>query len=153
MPFCACFAAPPPPPPTLAPHSEKYYKDLLRRHLYPDARSVKLPGGVTDLTTDGAHVEVKRWELWKEALGQLLVYDDELPRATKAVYFYGPTLRPATRAAAVGHLLKHGMRVYELAATPSGEGIEVRDAGMAAAAEGATLHVLPAPIVVTSNAV
>ncbi len=41
--------------------------------------------GETDITTDRAHIELKRWELYKHALGQLVFYRTSNPRTLSLV--------------------------------------------------------------------
>lgn len=65
------------------------------------------------MTTDTAHIEVKRWENWKDALGQLIVYGDEMPREELIVYFYGD-FPVNSKETAVKHLQFHQIAVYDL---------------------------------------
>lgn len=93
--------------------NEKFYKDLLKKELYPDARQIRLKGGHTDLSDDTHHVEVKRWDSWKEALGQLLVYNHECPKESLAVYFYG-NAKENLKTLAAEHLQRFGIRTYDI---------------------------------------
>lgn len=52
---------------------EVYYQRILEKHL--DGKHKKLDCGVTDITTDTMHAEIKEWKKWKEAVGQLLSYN------------------------------------------------------------------------------
>lgn len=49
----------------------------------------RLPSGVTDITTDEFHAEIKNWDGWKEAVGQLLVYNSDDERKELRLYFFG----------------------------------------------------------------
>lgn len=47
-----------------------------------------LQSGITNITTDTIHAEIKRWNRYKEAIGQLLVYNKKLPREQLQVYLF-----------------------------------------------------------------
>lgn len=49
-----------------------YQHALQARYGYGHKR---LPSGISDVTTADRHIEIKRWCLYKQALGQLLAYD------------------------------------------------------------------------------
>jgi len=51
-----------------------------RRNLY----------GITDITTDDAHIEIKKWSDYKTALGQLIAYNHGERKKDLYVYFFGP---------------------------------------------------------------
>ncbi len=54
--------------------------------------------GRSDIITSlygGVIFEVKRWPQWKDALGQVLVYNSKLRKATMYVHCFGPT--PTTK--------------------------------------------------------
>lgn len=66
---------------------EPYYQTILER--YYSATHKKLNCGVTDITTDTFHAEIKEWPSWKEAFGQLMVYNTEDPRDNLICFFFG----------------------------------------------------------------
>jgi hypothetical protein len=45
--------------------------------------------GVTDITTEDFHAEIKIWTSWKQVLGQLLAYNKACPKLELRAYFYG----------------------------------------------------------------
>lgn len=94
-------------------YTEKFYKDLLKKHVYPTAKGLHLKAGVTDFTNDTEHIEVKRWDSWKDALGHMLVIREEAHREKSRVYFYG-TLSEDTKALATKYLNQWGIDVQEL---------------------------------------
>lgn len=49
-----------------------YQHALVAKHGHGHKR---LPSGISDVTTPDRHIEIKRWPLYKQALGQLLAYD------------------------------------------------------------------------------
>ena len=51
--------------------------------------------GTTDITTEDAHIEIKRWGKFQEVLGQLQKYQAAQPRPRSCVYFFGP--KPASK--------------------------------------------------------
>ena len=66
---------------------ESFYQKLLENHY--NATHKKLPSGITDITTDNMHAEVKNWECYKEAKGQLDFYNLDDPKEELHVYFFG----------------------------------------------------------------
>lgn len=55
--------------------NEQFYQEIMERQF-----NKTLNIGITDITTDDAHYEIKRWSCWKEALSQLQLYNDEDPK-------------------------------------------------------------------------
>ena len=45
--------------------------------------------GTTDITTDDAHIEIKKWSSYQSVPGQLSKYQMGLPRPRSCVYFFG----------------------------------------------------------------
>ena len=69
---------------------EKYYQNILEKTL--GARRLHIKGlGITDLTTEDAHIEIKKWNRFHEVVGQLEKYNLRAPRKYKRVYFFGPS--------------------------------------------------------------
>ena len=52
---------------------EKFFQKVLES-IYGGSH-MKFEGGESDITTDDAHVEIKRWTCWKEIEGQLSAYN------------------------------------------------------------------------------
>lgn len=69
-------------------HKETY-QHLLKIHRFPGATHRKLACGISDITTDTVHAEIKHYSGWKEAIGQLTAYNAVLPRPELHVYFFG----------------------------------------------------------------
>lgn len=67
---------------------EKHYQAILERLL--SAKRMHIRGvGVTDLTTDDAHIEIKDFMVYHMVPGQLAKYNHVVPRARKCAYFFG----------------------------------------------------------------
>ena len=45
--------------------------------------------GITDVTTDSCHAEIKEWPSWKEAIGQLTCYNIADPKEKLEMYMFG----------------------------------------------------------------
>jgi hypothetical protein len=70
--------------------NERYYQRLLEERL--GAKHHHLSGiGTTDLTTDDAHIEIKKWSDYDDVPGQLAKYEQKLHRARKMACMFGPT--------------------------------------------------------------
>jgi hypothetical protein len=66
---------------------ESLFQSILEDHLKGCHRKVK--SGITDVTTDCFHAELKEWCSWKEAIGQLLSYNIDDPKSELRVYLFG----------------------------------------------------------------
>ena len=58
--------------------NEQFYQEIMERQFNAAHKTLNI--GITDITTDDAHYEIKRWSCWKEALSQLQLYNDEDPK-------------------------------------------------------------------------
>lgn len=67
--------------------SEKFYQMLLESYL--GGTHKRLSCGITDITTDSCHAEIKEWSSWKEAVGQLTCYNIVDPKPMLAMYMFG----------------------------------------------------------------
>jgi hypothetical protein len=67
--------------------NEKFYQLLLENYLGGTHKTLSC--GITDITTDTCHVEIKEWPLWKEAIGQLTCYNAADPKDTLEMYMFG----------------------------------------------------------------
>lgn len=67
--------------------SEKFYQLLLEDYLEGTHKS--LPCGITDITTDKLHAEIKEWSKWKAAVGQVLCYNHKDPKEKMQIYLFG----------------------------------------------------------------
>lgn len=67
--------------------NELFYQSILEK--YYNASHKTLPLGITDITTEDAHIEIKNWDSWKEALSQLQIYNDCDPKQYLRVCFFG----------------------------------------------------------------
>lgn len=68
--------------------NENYYQRFLERKLSATHKRTKF--GITDITTDTEHIEIKHWRNYKAALGQLLSYNFK-DNKNLCVYFFGHT--------------------------------------------------------------
>ena len=70
------------------PKNENYYQNLLEQ--LTNGKHMHIPGiGRTDVTTNDAHMEIKRWHRYQEVPGQLAKYQSKCPRPRSVVYFFG----------------------------------------------------------------
>lgn len=66
--------------------NENYYQKFLEK--YFNASHQKTKFGITDISTNNQHIEIKHWRNYKAALGQLLSYNFDNNKLL-AVYFFG----------------------------------------------------------------
>ena len=72
-------------------YNEKFYQKVVEKYLSGEHKRVK--SGITDVTNDTTHAEIKRWEDYKQALGQILSYDMDDPKEILQVYLFGKTVK------------------------------------------------------------
>jgi hypothetical protein len=68
--------------------NEAYYQRLLETYFKAGHKKIGKVG-ITDITTDTSHIEIKKWDCWKEAIGQLFVYNNHCPRDDLQVHLFG----------------------------------------------------------------
>lgn len=68
-------------------NKEEFFQILLE--IFYKSTHKNLEIGVTDITTDNMHGEIKRWNCWKESIGQLLAYNKDCPKDNLNVYLFG----------------------------------------------------------------
>lgn len=67
--------------------SERFYQLLLETYLKGTHKT--LDCGITDVTNEECHAEIKEWSCWKDAIGQLLSYNYCDNKEKLRVYFFG----------------------------------------------------------------
>jgi hypothetical protein len=98
------------PQPTEQKRKEMFYQNILEEVF--DCTHKRVPFGVTDITTQNCHKEIKEWGCWKEALGQLLHYNRVDKKEKLEVYFFGK-YSPEAKANAYETLKLYDIVVYE----------------------------------------
>lgn len=89
--------------------SEKVYQKLLEKHLGGTHKT--LDCGITDITTDDFHAEIKHWPDWKAGVGQLKVYNASDPRPSLRLYLFG---KAVNNKRDVGYILDNDIDVFEV---------------------------------------
>jgi hypothetical protein len=67
---------------------EKHYQKHLSK-LLNGATHLKNKFGITDITNDNCHIEIKNWQNYKACLGQILAYNLGDPKNTLIAAFFG----------------------------------------------------------------
>lgn len=96
---------------------EPFYQMLLEPIL--SGTHKKLPCGITDITTDDTHVEIKEWRCWKEAVGQLTCYNEDDPKPYLAIYLFGK-YGDKCKHNAIRICTARGFKMYDLVDTDYG---------------------------------
>lgn len=91
--------------------NESFYQMILEELLKGEHK--KLKSGITDITNDTLHAEIKNWDSWKYAIGQLSVYNNEDPRDTLQIYFFGKTPNKQTKSIIYTHCKYQNINPYE----------------------------------------
>jgi hypothetical protein len=66
---------------------EKFYQAIVEKYLGGTHKTLSC--GVTDVTSDTCHAEIKEWKCWKEAVGQLTCYNAVDPKDCLQLYLFG----------------------------------------------------------------
>lgn len=66
---------------------EAFYQMHLEKYL--GGTHKRLKSGITDISTDNTLAEIKRWSCYKEAIGQLVCYNQEDPKDNIHLYLFG----------------------------------------------------------------
>ena len=67
--------------------NEAFYQAILEKFLMGTHK--KLQSGITDITTDTCHAEIKEWCCYKEGIGQLMAYNVCDPKELLEMYMFG----------------------------------------------------------------
>jgi hypothetical protein len=70
--------------------TEAFYQPVVEKYLGGGHKNLRF--GVTDVTTDDAHAEIKNWECMHEAVGQLLLYNFLDPKKELHIYLFGTNI-------------------------------------------------------------
>lgn len=89
---------------------EKHYQALVEK--MTNGTHKRLECGVTDITTNEFHAEIKRWIAWKEALGQILAYNCFDEKCELRVYFFGEYSKK-NKDIAIKAFKKHNIKCYQ----------------------------------------
>ena len=66
---------------------ESYYQLHLENYL--NGKHMRLKSGITDITNDDMHAEIKIWKDWSDAIGQLQRYCYHEHRKELRLYLFG----------------------------------------------------------------
>lgn len=67
--------------------NEAFYQSILEKYLGKSHKSIEV--GITDVTTDICHAEIKEWKNYKEAVGQLIIYNSCDKKEKLEMYMFG----------------------------------------------------------------
>jgi hypothetical protein len=90
--------------------NEPFYQAILENHF--NASHKTLRSGITDITTDKMHAEIKAWDCWKESIGQLISYNTVDPREELHVYLFGK-YSPTSKQTAIEVFSANNFKVFD----------------------------------------
>lgn len=91
--------------------NESFYQAIVEKFL--GASHKRLLVGITDITTDNCHAEIKDWRHWKEAVGQVMCYNAVEPKNEMHLYCFGP-YKDFCKNEAIKVLQRLGIQVFEI---------------------------------------
>jgi hypothetical protein len=74
---------------TVSLSSEKKIQKKLASLLIGSSKEVPTPAGRIDILTSKEIIEIKEWQRWKEAVGQIICYGNYYPSHRKRIHFFG----------------------------------------------------------------
>lgn len=96
--------------------NENYYQKFLEKHFSASHKKTKC--GITDISTDYEHIEIKHWKNYKSALGQLLSYNYN-DNKSLAAYFFG-SISDEQKKIVIDLYSSKNISIYEFAETIDG---------------------------------
>jgi hypothetical protein len=100
----------------LAKRNELYYQKFLEKQLSATHKKTKF--GITDISNETHHIEIKHWINYKSALGQLLSYNFN-DNKSLAAYFFG-SVSEHQKQDIITLFHTNNVSVHELIDTPTG---------------------------------
>lgn len=93
--------------------SDKEYEYVVQRKLEQQTGCghASCPAGIIDILTPETIIEIKRWETWKTAQGQLLAYQDHFPNHNMRAHFFGKMPSDEMRVSIITALAKRRIAV------------------------------------------
>ena len=101
---------PPPFPQAKIPLLQIWYQRVVETYL--GATHMRLGHCITNVTTDIAHAEIKRWKSFVTAMGKILRYKTLCPRPESHVYMFDETCSTEHRIEAARVMTLAGIRVF-----------------------------------------
>ena len=89
--------------------NEAFYQIVVEQYL--NGTHKYLASGITDVTNNDTHAEIKRWSKYKEGLGQLLTYNRDDPKERLQMYFFGKS-SAKLEACAISHCKDKNIEVF-----------------------------------------
>jgi hypothetical protein len=89
---------------------ESYYQHFLSKHL--GGSHLQVETGITDVTTDTIHAEIKKWSDWKNGIKQIMLYNAAEPREVMRLYFF-EDYPIEQKNVAIKYILKFNIEIYE----------------------------------------
>jgi len=96
---------------------ESYYQFYMEKYLGGTHKTLKV--GVTDITTEKLHAELKIWKDWKNAVGQLKVYNAAANRSELHLYLFGKCYTK-NKKDFIESILLNDIKPYEMCLTENG---------------------------------
>lgn len=91
-------------------YKEIFYQQILEKHL--GGNHLQLHTGITDVTTDLIHAEIKIWYDYRKGISQLQLYNAASRRERLQLYFFGNSLRNE-RAIVCEYVPAFNIELYE----------------------------------------
>jgi hypothetical protein len=91
-------------------NNEKFYQTIVEKYL--GGKHKRMLCGITDVTTDKIHAEIKNWTRYNDTFGQLFRYNNEDPKERLQVYMFGNTKKNKQEQQAFKSMKAANFEVY-----------------------------------------
>lgn len=86
-------------------NNELFYQRIVKKYLNGGHKILEI--GITDVTNETTHAEIKKWKYYKQAIGQLLSYNLCDKKPVLQIYAFGKTTQKEIRI-----VKGHGIELY-----------------------------------------
>lgn len=90
---------------------ESYYQKILENHL--NGQHLTVGTGITDVSTDGIHAEIKIWRDYRQGIAQLLLYNAASKRDRLQLYLFGNCTKTKHKQIVIDYVPTLNIEVYE----------------------------------------
>lgn len=90
---------------------ESYYQKILENHL--SGQHLTVGTGITDVSTDGIHAEIKIWRDYRQGIAQLLLYNAASKRDRLQLYLFGNCTKTKHKQIVIDYVPTLNIEVYE----------------------------------------
>ncbi len=90
---------------------ESYYQKILENHL--NGQHLTVGTGITDVSTDNIHAEIKVWRDYRQGIAQLLLYNAASKRDRLQLYLFGNCTKEKHKQIVIDYVPNLNIEIYQ----------------------------------------